>query len=934
MTRAWLALLFLASACARDVEPITECPGSSLLVDGVCRVRCTTSASCLSSEVCDPALGVCRRDDGPRGALRFDPGELVFEGTRVGAGLSRAVTLINDGADVARLEVTLEGDAGFEVQGPAQPFELPASTTAPLVVNFQPPAEGTFTATLVARGCDGACTARASLRGEARLGGPLVCQPSDVDFGDVRAERPPNTTLRCTNQSPVDVRIEAVESTPDVLVGPSPAGAIGPGAAFELVISPSARQVGSFSGDLRIQPVGALATVVPFRGRVLSSTLRCEPSSVDLGLGGPGDRVETTIECTNDGAIDVDLSSIFITPPVVGLTYTFGSPLPYVIAPRGRISVDLLWQPASSDPVASVLRLVASGGDPVDVKIEGNVPRCVLTPLDGRVFDFGLTATGRQHEAAIAVRNTGEAECTPTFQLGPGSAELTITGAPTRIAPRALAFVELRHHAQSPQLASRLTMTAPEAAAPVTIDITGAAGSPPVYVATDELRWGQIQAGCTVGNQRDLDLINARTQALALSTIEILQYEPSFFTPVRPQASLGAADRFRMPVEARPATPGPVRGRVRIVSGSVVQYVELFASASAAAARVSDSREAAPVGPVDVLFVIDGDLRTSQLLQRVATNIERFVDRLRADGTDHHVGVVHAQPLPTAGNRAHLVGQPTVITAATMNAAATLASRLSTTGIAVGGAPLLEVAREATTAPRRVGGPNAGFLRVDGQLEVVVISARDDDEGSSTDTITRVLDAMRDRVVGRPRAVRISAIAGGEQGCNDQRNAADPSPRAVQAVRATGGVLISACLDDLGPALADLAGSFRSPLPAWFQLSSQAVPGTVLLPATPGAGWALDRQASRVVFDADARAPVGATAIEWRPWCVLPTCGNGQPDPLEMCDDGNPDDGDACLGTCHSATCGDGETRAPLEMCDDGNLDDEDGCTRSCTFTR
>ncbi|MFZ6180501.1 hypothetical protein [Nannocystis pusilla] len=50
-----------------------------------------------------------------------------------------------------------------------------------------------------------------------------------------------------------------------------------------------------------------------------------------------------------------------------------------------------------------------------------------------------------------------------------------------------------------------------------------------------------------------------------------------------------------------------------------------------------------------------------------------------------------------------------------------------------------------------------------------------------------------------------------------------------------------------------------------------------------------------------------------------PVCGDGIVDPdTEACDDGNADDGDACLGTCVAASCGDGVVWLGVEACDLG----------------
>jgi cysteine-rich repeat protein len=63
--------------------------------------------------------------------------------------------------------------------------------------------------------------------------------------------------------------------------------------------------------------------------------------------------------------------------------------------------------------------------------------------------------------------------------------------------------------------------------------------------------------------------------------------------------------------------------------------------------------------------------------------------------------------------------------------------------------------------------------------------------------------------------------------------------------------------------------------------------------------------------------------------CVLPSCGNGQLDPGETCDDGNNLGGDDCRFDCREA-CGDGIVD-PDEVCDDGNQVDGDGCAADCS---
>ncbi|HLV65202.1 MAG TPA: DUF4215 domain-containing protein [Polyangiaceae bacterium] len=63
--------------------------------------------------------------------------------------------------------------------------------------------------------------------------------------------------------------------------------------------------------------------------------------------------------------------------------------------------------------------------------------------------------------------------------------------------------------------------------------------------------------------------------------------------------------------------------------------------------------------------------------------------------------------------------------------------------------------------------------------------------------------------------------------------------------------------------------------------------------------------------------------------CAPITCGDGQTDPGEECDDGNDDDTDDCTASCRRARCGDGFVQAG-EECDDGNSDETDDCLSEC----
>ena len=67
--------------------------------------------------------------------------------------------------------------------------------------------------------------------------------------------------------------------------------------------------------------------------------------------------------------------------------------------------------------------------------------------------------------------------------------------------------------------------------------------------------------------------------------------------------------------------------------------------------------------------------------------------------------------------------------------------------------------------------------------------------------------------------------------------------------------------------------------------------------------------------------------------CMRSRCGDGKVNPNagEECDfGGHNSDGGVCLTTCKIATCGDYQVHPGVEECDDGNAFNGDGCSNLC----
>jgi cysteine-rich repeat protein len=599
-----------------------------------------------------------------------------------------------------------------------------------------------------------------------------------------------------------------------------------------------------------------------------------------------------------------------------------------IIAPGEDLSIELTWRSAGDAPVQTVIHIDTSG-DPVDVPVTANEQTCALAARDPGPFSFGVTAAGATHTAAVPIRNAGLRACTITARIGgSGAAEVQLVSAPMTLAPNAIGYVELRYTPQTSTLNARLIVDAREDGATLRVDLEGSLRTPSLYLRRYEAQWGRVPAGCAEGAERVIDLVNVTGNAIAVGAVQIEPPSSDFIAPAVRIATLGPGERHRLRVRAQPAQPGVTRARLRVQAGGDVQYVELSAQGVQGLVPVTAAVSPAPVGAIDVLFVLDGDLGSTRVATGMGDAARDFMASLGAG--DHHIGVL--QVLARAGtDRGNLVGQPAVLTPASPNAGMSLGARMTFTGLTITSTPLLQAAAEAVEA-RRTTNANAGFLRPEGQLEIVVVTTRDD---ASNATIGALLGLLSDRTIGRLHAVRVSAVSGGANGCGRDGTVAGPAPRLERAVAATGGLSLSACPQG-GSQVANmtqLAALFSTPPRAGLELASEATPGTITV--TSGNGVALfgasyDREHVAVVFDGLAQPSNSGVQITWTPWCVGPSCGDGHLDPLEQCDFGAGSGAIGChSSTCHVAVCGDGETQS-TERCDDGNLDDDDGCTRLC----
>jgi len=117
-------------------------------------------------------------------------------------------------------------------------------------------------------------------------------------------------------------------------------------------------------------------------------------------------------------------------------------------------------------------------------------------------------------------------------------------------------------------------------------------------------------------------------------------------------------------------------------------------------------------------------------------------------------------------------------------------------------------------------------------------------------------------------------------------------------------------------------------------VTTEAIGGMYRITVDPSADFGLGTQVSVKIVnvcDNDGNCLVNQT----KTFRIVPppTCGDGNVDVGEECDDGSQNGNmNSCTSSCNIAVCGDGYLWWGNEACDDGNTQSQDGCSADCNL--
>lgn len=401
--------------------------------------------------------------------------------------------------------------------------------------------------------------------------------------------------------------------------------------------------------------------------------------------------------------------------------------------------------------------------------------------------------------------------------LDPGaSAVLNVTFAPRR-SDQVVAFVEI---------ASDSIVDAPE------VDLIGFGQVPELQIDPPEFDFGNTFIGCQ--DDTTLQLSNVGNEDLVIDAIDYAG-----------DSSLGLVDLPNLPLTLEPGAATTVT-----VDFQPVEEVAYEALLTVSSNDPAGPKEAFQIGdgayesynaetfempvapPVDILFAIDQSCSMEDDATRLGANFERFVDQIDAVTTGWNVGVA------TRDDGCFRDG---ALTSRVANYQRLFASAVLAWDGGAYTESLLTVARNALRSAQS--GCNAGFLRPDANLHVILVS---DEPEQSRDSWSTLVSQIRDLHPTSSDRVKISAVAGDyPRGCGS----ALPGEGYFQAVEDTGGEYLSICDSNWARHVEALAKASIEGL-GEFELAKTPDPGTVLVFVNSvewTSGWHLE--GSTLVFD-------------------------------------------------------------------------------------
>ncbi len=822
-------------------------------------------------------------------------------------------------------------------------FELEAGGVATVAIDVSPESEGPLLGVVVVDSCAGACPQPVVLIADGAPSG-LEC-PMTFDLGTSNPGGCVTRSVVCTNGGNATERITAVELDPTsddtfALVPPALPVDLAPDAELSIDVEYCPEDVADHVGELVVFTFEPFETEhrTALTGHGGGADVTCDPLAIDYGMVGVGAAISGFVTCTNTGFEDARITG---TTSNAEFVVTGGD----LVVPVGESgAVEVLLMPTSAGTKSGTLTLATNDPDTptLEVALSGEavmIGACAATIVPESV-EFGLSAVGQQREALVTVENVGSDPCLfrganflPGSDVGFRVFDLPAPGAAVPAGGRMVFAAAFAPSATGAASAELDVSFANPGTPPLVVEMTGTGGASPIQVAPGIVDFGAVALGCAEPVTKTVQLQNITGGTAAVVNVSIVPAGTGFsIDTAGVPAQLGFFETTDVVVAYDPGAEGREGASLRIVTGASTTpiLVPLVGRGVTTVAR-TDEVVLAP-RKVDVLFVVDDSCSMADSQAAFTEAADLITDAITQRGADVHLAVVTTD-MDDGSKSGRFQGSPAVLDANSANLLTTLETRFSPGIEGSGDEQGIAAVVAAVTSPL-VDNENAGFLRDDADLAVVILSDENDFSPSLIPSSVAELRAA----AGSGR-LYVSSIVGPatEPDCNGPYGVGQVGARYAEFTARVGdrGQLLSYCAnmrENVAAIMANLFGGTSITLSTAPVITTIGVEvdGTALA----AADFAYEAVSNRVVLSDPTAVPAGGTVtITYDARCVSGTCGDGTVDTGEQCDDMNALEDDLCI-SCFDAVCGDGFVLTGTEECDDGNLVSTDACLPNCAAAR
>ena len=402
-------------------------------------------------------------------------------------------------------------------------------------------------------------------------------------------------------------------------------------------------------------------------------------------------------------------------------------------------------------------------------------PEIEVDPLR---LDFGTAAKGEEIVATFNVTNVGSTDLhVEGIELEGGSFAILTEALDFMLPPGASQPIDVAFHpmAANEQL-GWATVFSDDASDPaVEVDLIGFGAVPELQIEPDPYDFGVDYIGC--GNGHEFELTNVGTDDLVIDAIAYDSDGQLVLTDDNAlPLTLAPSESTSVWIDFMPAAEGQTTGDLIVQSNDPRGEVVATQTAEGQyAAKAKDEFVIPENPPVDIVFAVDQSCSMDDDVARLGSNFTTFISDISLYTSDWRIGVANADNGCFSGG---------ILKSSTSDYVSKFKSAVGSPG----GTWTEALLTVSTNALGQTGtsGCNAGFLRTDALLHLILVSDEPEQSSKSWSHYVTLAQSYK----ADPAQVKISAVAGDyPSGCSS----ADPGTGYYEAVKATGGEFLSIC---------------------------------------------------------------------------------------------------------------------------------------------